>query len=68
MENLLTSLLPSKDDGRILVITKDRNGDLDWIDAAEFAQSAGITPEQYPTWLNSMREMGAVAVSDKKTH
>jgi hypothetical protein len=68
MENLLTSLLPSKDEGRILVITKDRNGDLDWIDAAEFAQSTGITPEQYPAWLNSMREMGAVAVSDKKAH
>ena len=68
MENLLTSLLPSRDEGRILVITKDKNGDLDWIDAAEFAQSAGITPEQYPAWLNSMREMGAVAVSDKKAH
>jgi len=41
---------------------------VDWIDAAEFAQSAGITPERYPTWLNSMHEIGAVAVSDRKTH
>ncbi len=68
MENSLTSLLPSSDKGRILVITKDRNGDVDWIDAAEFAQSTGITSEKYPAWLNSMREMGAVAVSDIKTH
>ena len=68
MENLLTSSLSSKDKGRILVITKDKNGDVDWIDAAEFAQFTGITTEQYPTWLNSMREMGAVAVSNKKTH
>lgn len=68
MKNLLTSSSPSKDGGRILVITKDKNGDVDWIDAAEFAQSAGITPERYPAWLNSMHEIGAVAVSDRKTH
>jgi len=68
MENLLTSSLTPIDKGRILVIAKDKNGDVDWIDAAELAQSSGITTEQYPAWLNSMREMGAVAVSNKKTH
>ncbi len=68
MENLLTSSLTPIDEGRILVITKDKNGDVDWIDAAEFAQFSGITTEQYPAWLNSMREMGAVAVSNKKSH
>lgn len=68
MENLLTSSLTPIDKGRILVITKDKNGDVDWMDAAEFAQSTGITTEQYPAWLNSMREIGAVAVSDRKTH
>jgi hypothetical protein len=41
---------------------------VDWIDAAEFAQSAGITAERYHCWLNSMREIGAVVVSDKKPH
>jgi len=68
MENLLTSSLTPIDEGRILVIAKDKNGGMDWIDAAEFAQSAGITTERYPAWLNSMREIGAIAVSDKKTH
>ena len=68
MGNLLTSSLSSSDEGRILVVTKDKNGDIDWIDAAEFAQSAGITTERYPAWLNSMREIGAVALSDKKAH
>jgi hypothetical protein len=68
MGNLLTSSLSSSDEGRVLVLTKDKNGDADWIDAAELAQSAGITTERYPAWLNSMREIGAVAVSDRKTH
>lgn len=68
MKNLLTSTLSSTDGGRILVVTKDKNGDIDWIDAAEFAQSVGITTERYPAWLNSMQEIGAVAVSDRKTH
>ncbi len=68
MENLLTSSLTPIDEGRILVIAKDKNGDMDWIDAAEFAQSTGITTERYPAWLSSMREIGAIAVSDKKTH
>ena len=43
MENLLTDSLTPIDEGRILVIAKDKNGDVDWIDAAELAQSAGIT-------------------------
>ena len=68
MKNLHTSSLLSDNVGRILVLTKDKNGDIDWIDAAEFAQSAGITPERYPAWLHSMYEIGAVAVSDRKTH
>ena len=68
MENLLTSSLTPIDEGRILVIAKDKNGGVDWIDAAEFAQSTGVTTERYPAWLNSMREIGAVTVSDKKTH
>jgi hypothetical protein len=68
MGNLLTSPLSSSDEGRVLVLTKDKNGDVDWIDAAELAQSAGITTKQYPVWLNSMRETRTVAVSDRKTH
>ena len=68
MKNLLASSLSPIDEGRVLVLTMDKNGDVDWIDAAELAQSAGITTERYPAWLNSMREIGAVAVSDKKTH
>jgi hypothetical protein len=68
MGNLLTSPLSSSDEGRVLVLTKDKNGDVDWIDAAELAQSTGITTKQYPAWLNSMRETRAVAVSDRKTH
>ena len=68
MGNLLTPSLSSSDEGRALVLTKDKSGDVDWIDAAELAQSAGITTKQYPAWLNSMRETGAVAVSDRRTH
>ena len=34
----------------------------------ELAESVGITLEQYPAWLNSMHELGAVAVSDKRAH
>ena len=67
MKDLLTTLSPT-DKGRILILTKDKNGDADWIDAAEFAQLAGITAERYPAWLNSMHEIGAVTVSDRKTH
>lgn len=68
MKNLHTSSLPSNNEGRILVLTKDKNGDMNWIDAAEFAQSARITPGRYPAWLHSMHEIGAVAVSDRKTY
>lgn len=68
MKNLLNSTLSPADEGRILVPTKDKNGDIDWIDAAEFAQSAGITTERYPAWLNSMQVIGAIAISDRKTH
>jgi hypothetical protein len=68
MENLFTPSLSSSDERRALVLTKDKSRDVDWIDAAELAQSAGITTKQYPAWLNSMRETGAVAVSDIRTH
>ena len=47
MKNLLASSLSPIDEGRVLVLTMDKNGDVDWIDAAELAQSAGITTEQY---------------------
>jgi DNA-binding beta-propeller fold protein YncE len=68
MKNLLTSSLSPTDEGRFLIVTKDKNGDVDWIDAAEFAQLAGIKTERYPAWLNSMQEIGAVTASDRKTH
>ena len=68
MKNLLASSLSPIDEGRVLVLTMDKNGDEDWIDAAELAQSAGITTEQYPAWLNSMHETGAIATSGRKTH
>ena len=68
MKNLLASSLSPIDEGRVLVLTMDKKGDVDWIDAAELAQSAGITTEQYPAWLNSMHETGAIATSDRKTH
>ena len=68
MKNLNTSSLCPIEIGRILILTKNQNGDVDWIDAAELAQSAGITTEQYPAWLNSMYEMGVITISDRKTH
>ena len=68
MKDIFNFTLSPADKRRILVVTKDKNGDIDWIDAAEFAQSVGITSELYPVWLNSMQEIGAVAVSDRKTH
>lgn len=66
MENLLISSSAKK--GRSLVLTEDANGAVDWIDAAELAESVGITFEQYPEWINSMHEIGAVAVSDRIAH
>ena len=53
---------------RVLVLTESADGAVDWIDAAELAESVGITFEQYPAWLNSMHELGAVAVSDRIAH
>jgi hypothetical protein len=53
---------------RVLVLTESADGAVDWIDAAELAESVGITLEQYPAWLNSMHELGAVAVSDRMAH
>lgn len=53
---------------RALVLTESADGVMDWIDAAELAESVGITIEQYPAWLNSMHELGAVAVSDRIAH
>ena len=53
---------------RALVLTEGADGVVDWIDAAELAESVGITFEQYPAWLNSMHELGAVAVSDRIAH
>ena len=53
---------------RTLVLTEGADGTVDWIDAAELAESVGITIEQYPAWLNSMHELGAVAVSDRMAH
>ena len=53
---------------RVLVLTESADGAVDWIDAAELAESVGITSEQYPAWLNSMHELGAVAVSDRTAH
>ena len=66
MENLLISSSAKK--GRSLVLTEDANGAVDWIDAAELAESVGITFEQYPAWINSMHELGTVAVSDRIVH
>ena len=68
MKNLPTSFLSDTNEGRVIVLIMNKNDDVGWIDAAELAQSAGITIEQYPAWLNSMYEMGTVAVSDRKTH
>ena len=53
---------------RALVLTESTDGVVDWIDAAELAESVGITIEQYPAWLNSMHELGAVTVSDRIAH
>lgn len=68
MKNLLTSSLSAINKGRVLVLIMNKNDDVNWIDAAELAQFAGITTEQYPAWLNSMQEIGAIGVSDRKTH
>ncbi len=68
MKNLPTSFLSDTNEGRVIVRIMNKNDDVGWIDAAELAQSAGITTEQYPAWLNSMYEMGTVTVSDRKTH
>ena len=69
MEKLLTSTLSARNEGRIIVpVINNRDNDVHWIDAAEVAQSAGITTEQFPAWLNSMYEMGVITVSDIKTH
>ena len=66
----MKKLLPSSSEinKRVLVLTEDTDGGVDWVDAAELAESVGITLEQYPAWLNSMHELGAVAVSDKRAH
>jgi hypothetical protein len=66
MKSILTSSLSTINEGRVLVPILNNN-DVDWVDAAELAQSVGITTEQYPGWLNSMYEMGAITVSDTKT-
>ncbi|TFH09641.1 MAG: hypothetical protein E4H07_06185 [Nitrosomonadales bacterium] len=66
MKKLLPSLPAIKK--RVLVLTEGVDGVVDWIDAAELAESVGITLEQYPAWLNSMHELGAVAVSDRIVH
>lgn len=68
MKSLVTSSSSTINKGRVIVPIINKNNDVDWIDAAELAQSAGITTEQYPAWLNSMYEMGAITVSDRKTH
>jgi len=66
MKNLPTSFVSDTNEGRVIILIMNENDDVGWIDAAELAQSAGITTEQYSTWLNSMYEMGTV--SDRKTH
>jgi len=66
MKKLLSSFPEIKK--RVLVLTGSADGAVDWIDAAELAESVGITFEQYPAWLNSMHELGAVAVSDRMAH
>jgi hypothetical protein len=53
---------------RALVLTESTDGAVDWIDAAELAESVGITFEQYPAWLYSMHELGAVATSNRIAH
>lgn len=68
MKNLLTSSLSAINEGRVLVLIMHKNNDIDWIDAAELAEFAGITTEQYPAWLNSIYEIGAIKVSDRKAH
>lgn len=59
---------PSTIKKRALVLTEGTDGAVDWIDAAELAESVGITFEQYPAWLYSMHELGAVAMSDRIAH
>ena len=66
MKKLLSSSPEIKK--RVLVLTESADGAVDWIDAAELAESVGITFEQYPAWLNSMHELGAVSVSDRMAH
>lgn len=68
MKNLHTSILSVRNEGRVIVPVINVNNDIHWIDAAEAAQFAGITTEQFPVWLNSMYEMGVTTVSDIKTH
>jgi len=68
MKTLLIPSLSVINEGRVIVPTTNRNNDVNWIDAAELAQSAGITIEQFPSWLNWMYEMGVITVSDRKTH
>ena len=59
---------PSAIKKRTLVLTESTDGAVDWIDAAELAESVGITFEQYPAWLYSMHELGAVATSNRIAH
>jgi hypothetical protein len=66
MKKLLSSY--NEINKRVLVFTEGADGAVDWIDAAELAESVGITFEQYPAWLNSMHELGAVVVSDRMAH
>lgn len=68
MDNLLASILFARNEGRVIVPVINGNNDIHWIDAAEAAQFAGITADQFPAWLNSMYEMGVITVSDIKTH
>lgn len=59
---------PSAIKKRALVLTEGTDGAVDWIDAAELVESVGITFEQYPAWICSMHELGAVAMSDRIAH
>jgi len=69
MKKLLTSSLSTINEGRVLVLIMQKNDYIDWIDAAELAQSTGITTEQYSAWLNLIYEIGgAITVSDRKAH
>ena len=52
MKKLLSSSSEIKK--RVLVLTESTDGAVDWVDAAELAESVGITLEQYPAWLSSM--------------